>query len=1289
MNHYLNSKSSNLVKFFMIFLLIMSLITSGFTANTVGAEEYEEIIHEDESGAVQNKIDKVEYEDSILSKKAAYTGKPGEYFIDLYIEGRSFETTETTDIVIVYDNSNSMDENDRDIISKEATSEFVSELLSPENNEEGKIQMALITYGTDVFDGRRNRVYNLNTDDLSHKELTTNANDIIRKLPGDVPNERRQGNNGGTFTQAAIQEAEAILADSVADNKHIITITDGVPTVSYHSDGVIVGNGTSFTYDEGNWGNRRSGTHGENTINEASGIQSNGITMSSIGIEITGSGQASLEEAIEVMEGIASTPEQYYDVEQVSDLSTILKGISSSFSKSIVNGTVTDPMGDFFNLKNEDEFKQASNEDLEDGAYYLSSSDANLLRGVNVSVNEETITLDHLNLGENEWINLRYKVQLDTEKENFEPNTYYPTNGVTTLQPAVDSDEIRNFPIPQASGAPAVISGTKKWEDYNQQDYRPEEIVVKLWKIVDGEDVFVAEEVVSDEDNWEFTFEGYPKYNSNGEYIEYFVKESSVDNYEATYSDKSYDITNTLKEDPSLELSKTSDLEYVTEVGQVITYTFEVENTGNVPISNIKVTDEMIGKDIELESTTLQPNQITKGTATYEVTQDDLDNGGITNVATVTGETPNGDSTEDEGKDYVPSSGPITVEHVDEEGNELAPPEKITGNVGEKYETNPADIDGYELIAVPENANGEFKNEPQTVTYVYKLVEEQPILGAPVTVIHVDEAGNELAPSEELTGNIGEPYESTSKEIDGYELIAVPENANGEFTNEPQTVTYVYKPEVVPGAPVTVIHVDEAGNELAPSEELTGNIGEPYESTSKEIDGYELIAVPENANGEFTNEPQTVTYVYKPVEEQPILGAPVTVIHVDEAGNQLAPSEELAGNIGEKYKSTSKDIEGYELIKVPENADGEFTNEPQTVTYVYKPTVVEGAPVTVIYIDKEGNELASSEKLTGNVGGNYTSTSKDIDGYELIDVPSNANGVFTNEPQTVTYVYEPVVVQGEPVTIIHVDEEGNELAPSEELTGNVGENYETTPKDIEGYELITVPENATGEFTNEPQTVTYVYKPVEEEPIPTGSVIVEYVDEDGNPIVDPEELTGNVGENYETTPKDIEGYELIEVPENATGEYTNEPQTVTYVYKSVEEEPIPTGSVIIEYVDEDGNPITDPEELTGNVGDPYKSKPKEIDGYRLIEVKGNEAGEFAEDKQIVTYIYEKIDSPEPSKGGSETGKNIDSDSNKAPVSGQELPKTATDMYNFIALGSLLLLLGLVVGFVYYRRQKLS
>lgn len=71
----------------------------------------------------------------------------------------------------------------------------------------------------------------------------------------------------------------------------------------------------------------------------------------------------------------------------------------------------------------------------------------------------------------------------------------------------------------------------------------------------------------------------------------------------------------------------------------------------------------------------------------------------------------------------------------------------------------------------------------------------------------------------------------------------------------------------------------------------------------------------------------------------------------------------------------------------------------------FEPPVQTGT-VTAKYLDDQGNELAESESFTGNVGTTYTTSPKDIEGWTLTEMPSNATGLFTLEPITVEYRYE-------------------------------------------------------------------------------------------------------------------------------------------------------------------------------------------------------------------------------------------------------------------------------------------
>ncbi|MBC1826037.1 LPXTG cell wall anchor domain-containing protein [Listeria seeligeri] len=389
----------------------------------------------------------------------------------------------------------------------------------------------------------------------------------------------------------------------------------------------------------------------------------------------------------------------------------------------------------------------------------------------------------------------------------------------------------------------------------------------------------------------------------------------------------------------------------------------------------------------------------------------------------------------------------------------------------------------YNIAATDQSAAG--------VDFSYSLKVTQPIKvlaanSSEVNVKYVDTAGNELAPADTITGVVGDAYNTTAKTIDGWNLKETPANANGTFSDTAQTVTYVYEKAPVAGQDVTVQYVDEAGNELATSDTLSGNVGDAYTSTAKTMDGWNLKETPANATGTFSDTAQTVTYVY---EKAPVAGQDVTVQYVDEAGKELATSDTLSGNVGEAYTSTAKTIDGWNLKETPANATGTFSDTAQTVTYVYEKAAVAGQDVTVQYVDTAGKELATSDTLSGSIGDTYSSTAKDIDGWLLETTPVNATGTFSDTAQTVTYVYEKEVVAGQDVTVKYVDEAGNELAPSDTLSGNVGDAYNSTAKGIEGWKLKTAPSNATGTFSDTAQTVTYVYEektdtiiPVPEDP---------------------------------------------------------------------------------------------------------------------------------------------------------------------------------------------------------------
>lgn len=276
----------------------------------------------------------------------------------------------------------------------------------------------------------------------------------------------------------------------------------------------------------------------------------------------------------------------------------------------------------------------------------------------------------------------------------------------------------------------------------------------------------------------------------------------------------------------------------------------------------------------------------------------------------------------------------------------------------------------------------------------------------------------------------------------------------------------------------------------------------------------------------------------------PVKGGDVTVQYKDTTGAVLADSTTLSGNVGENYTTTAKTIDGYSLTTTPTNANGTFSTNPQTVTYTYTKDPI-AQPVTVNYIDTDGKTIAPTETLSGNIGENYTTTAKTIQGYTLTTTPANAKGTFSTEPQIINYIYEKNPDLAQPITVNYRSSTGQKIAKSEVLTGNIGESYSTQPKTIAGYTLTTTPPNAKGTFTTNAQTVTYVYTPIAISALP---VTVNYLDENGKEIADSVVLNGRVGEAYNTLAKEIDGYTLIKTPTNAKGVFSAEAQSIDYIY---------------------------------------------------------------------------------------------------------------------------------------------
>ncbi|MBC1591073.1 hypothetical protein HCI97_07490 [Listeria welshimeri] len=215
-------------------------------------------------------------------------------------------------------------------------------------------------------------------------------------------------------------------------------------------------------------------------------------------------------------------------------------------------------------------------------------------------------------------------------------------------------------------------------------------------------------------------------------------------------------------------------------------------------------------------------------------------------------------------------------------------------------------------------------------------------ISSAVEVEYQDEEGNTIHDSQYINGNVGDAYDASvlkyQLEIPGYLLdqTKLPNNSLGTITEDVQTVTYTYKKEKVAAEPVNVKYVDENGKEIAESHLLNGNIGDTYESKAKVIEGWKLKTTPSNATGIFSDQAQTVIYIY----EKEKVASSIIVRYLDD-NKELVKSRIISGNVGEEYSTNAEKISGYHLKSTPTNAEGIFMENEQTITYIYEKNTID------------------------------------------------------------------------------------------------------------------------------------------------------------------------------------------------------------------------------------------------------------------------------------------------------------------------------------------------------------
>lgn len=621
----------------------------------------------------------------------------------------------------------------------------------------------------------------------------------------------------------------------------------------------------------------------------------------------------------------------------------------------------------------------------------------------------------------------------------------------------------------------------------------------------------------------------------------------------------------------------------------------------------------------------------------------------------------------------------ITKKYLDKNGKVIDPKE-LTAKVYNKYAFDGKDIvkaDDFTLQSTPMDRGKERNNVPSTIsedkstraTYGGSLVyfdEEHT-----VSIIRDDDPTAINPYGQSMSFHAQKlPQADTSKLTNDastaptvkYHLVSYTVNKPTATNSDKDAKGLVEVHYVVDNTERTVLKDPVIQTPESP-------IGTKYDTTSIKLptitkDGktYEVVRSEGTEKGQVVKGKTVVTYLYKLKEEPKPTPTPTptpvekpTTIHIDgNSGKEIAPKED-----GTK---PFKNIDGYE----PSPKDPKNVENPKGETVRVYNQIKKGN-VEVRYVKDDASKTVLKDPVAdtvdGKVGSDYDTTdhkpatiTKDGVTYELVRTEGVEKGKVVEGKTVVTYVYRQTV---EPTTV-HIDEEGNRIAPPEKGTKpfKTIDGFEPSPKDPKNVE------NPKGETVR-------VYKIVK------GDVEVRYVKDDKERTVlkDPvaDTTQAKVGTKYDTTDhkpvtitKDGVTYELVRTEGNEKGDVVKGKTVVTYVYREVQKP-------ITIHIDTEGNPVAPQEDGT---------KPfKEIEGYKPAP---SDSKNVEDPKGVTVRVYDKVKPEAPQEAPKTPEKPQPQQPATQAVATNQLPHTGSEAGTALAIAGLGLL-GL--GALVYKKKE--
>ncbi|UPT77791.1 Ig-like domain-containing protein [Sulfurovum sp. XGS-02] len=468
---------------------------------------------------------------------------------------------------------------------------------------------------------------------------------------------------------------------------------------------------------------------------------------------------------------------------------------------------------------------------------------------------------------------------------------------------------------------------------------------------------------------------------------------------------------------PSISLIKTvASISGTGTIGDTITYNFEVNNTGNVDLTNITITDvnaTVSGGPIDLAAGT---GDNTTFTATHSITAADIAAGQVTNQALVTGTPPSGPDVNDTSDDNSPTEDDPTVVDTTN-GLDTSNPSISVEKIGTFIDEN---NNGY--AEVGETISYEFNvtNTGNVTLYDVNLTDDNAVItGGPIA---------SLAPGQSDTVTFTGVHTVTWQDIiDGKvinQAIVMAEDSHGNDLNDTSDD---------PQNPVN----DDLDNDGEPDDETS--TGLPIQPPISTDDTYNA-ATGESVIIDIVNNDSSGTFALD--------SATVTLTSPSGATNIITDTD------GDTVGFT---VPGEGTWSVDETT-GEVTFIPED-GYVGDPT-----PIEYTIEDEQGNETTSEISINYPPVANNDNVTAELN--EVITLEVLANDQNTSDP------FDPTTVRlidsnGNETDILYVPNEGTWIVetngsvtfePDFNFSGEANINYvvRETNGDVSNEATITI-----------------------------------------------------------------------------------------------------------------------------------------------------------------------------------------------------------------------------------------